>query len=216
MGVFEDIAGVVIEGDKEKITSVINEALAQNVNPIDIIQKGLTSGLQVVGDKFENMELYLPEMMMSADVMKAGIEFLKSHTKESPIQKEGIFVIGTIQGDVHDIGKNIVSSFLEISGFEVYDLGCDVPAHTFVDHAEEKQADIIGISALLTSTMTYIPDVIDELDRRELRKNYLVMVGGSALTTEWARQIGADGYGEDFMGAVNTAKQLMRGRRRAG
>lgn len=213
MEVFEKVANVVIEGDKEKVVEVIDEALAQNIRPIDILQKGLTHGLQVVGNKFENGELYLPEMMLSAEVMKAGIELLKPYIEESPTQKEGIFVIGTIQGDVHDIGKNIVGTFLEVSGFEVYDLGCDVPAHTFVDRAEEKQADIIGISGLLTSTMTYMPDVIDELTRRGLRKKYLVMVGGSPLTPEWAHQIGADGYGGDFLEAVKVAKQLMQTRR---
>lgn len=213
MDIFEKIANVIIEGDKEKVGEVIDEALAQNVKPIDIIQKGLTRGLQIVGDKFENMELYLPEMMLSADVMKVGIGLLKPYIKESSIQREGIVVIGTIQGDVHDIGKNIVSTFLEVYGFEVYDLGLDVSATMFIDRAEEKQADIIGISGLLTSTMTYMPDVIDELKRRELRKKYLVIVGGSPLTPEWANEIGADGYGGDFMEAVNVAKQLMKTKR---
>jgi 5-methyltetrahydrofolate--homocysteine methyltransferase len=213
MEIFENISNVVIEGEKEKLAEVINEALEKGIEPIEIIQNGLTPGLKTVGDKFENMELYLPEMMLSADVMKAGLDFLKPHIKDTPIHREGVFVIGTIQGDVHDIGKNIVSTFLEVSGFEVYDLGCDIPPHVFIERAEEKRADIIGISALLTSTMTYIPDVIEELKSRELRDKYVVMVGGAPLSPDWARDIGADGYGKDFLESVNVAKQLMQVRR---
>lgn len=213
MGILEDIAGAVIEGDKEQVMAVVNKALAQNVNPMDIIEKGLTQGIHIVGDKFEKMEMYLPEMLMSAEAMKAGVEVVKPHIKEGAILQEGVVVIGTVQGDVHDIGKNIVAFYLDVSGFKVYDLGKDTPPYVFAEQAEEKGADIIGISALLTSTMAYIPDVIDELKGRGLREKYIVMVGGGAVTPEWASRIGADGYGADFAEAARVAKQLMRTRR---
>lgn len=213
MGILEEIANVVIEGDEKRIAAAVNKALEQNVDPMDIIQKGLTQGINIVANKFAKMELYLPEMLVSADAMKAGVEIVKPHIKGESIQQEGIVVIGTIQGDVHDIGKNIVAFYLDVSGFKVYDLGTEVPIYTFVEQAEEKGADIIGISALLTTTMAYIPDIIDELKRRGLRDKYIVMVGGGAVTSEWAFQIGADGSGADFTEAAKVAKELMRARR---
>lgn len=213
MEILEELANVVVEGDEEGVVAAVNKALEQNVNPMDIIQKGLTQGIHIVGDKFEKMEVYLPEMLMSAEAMKAGVEIVKPHIKEGSLPQEGVVVIGTVQGDVHDIGKNIVSFYLDVSGFKVYDLGSEVPIYTFVEQAEEKQADIIGISALLTSTMAYMPDVIEELKRRGLREKYIVMVGGGAVTPEWVSEIGADGYGEDFAQAARVAKQLMKARR---
>lgn len=213
MEILEELANVVVEGDEEGVVAAVNKALEQNVNPMDIIQKGLTQGIHIVGDKFEKMEMYLPEMLMSAEAMKAGVEIVKPHIKEGSIPQEGVVVIGTVQGDVHDIGKNIVGFYLDVSGFKVYDLGSEVPIYTFVEQAEEKQADIIGISAMLTSTMAYMPDVIEELKRRGLREKYIVMVGGGAVTPEWVSEIGADGYGEDFAEATRVAKQLMKARR---
>ena len=212
MEIFEKIANVVVEGDKEEVAKVINEALEQNVIPMDIIQKGLGQGIGIVGDKFEKMEMYLPEMLMSAEAMKAGVEIVKPHITGEAIQQEGVMVIGTVQGDVHDIGKNIVAFYLEVSGFKVYNLGSEVPPYKFVEQAEEKGADIIGISALLTSTMAYMPDVIEELKRRGLRDKYIVMVGGGAVTPEWASEIGADGTGADFAEATKVAKQLIKAR----
>ncbi len=123
MGILEEITDVVVEGDKEKLITIVNKALAQNVNPRDILQKGLTQGIHIVGAKFEKMEVYLPEMLLSAEAMKAGIEIVKPHIKGKGIQQEGVVVIGAIQGDVHDIGKNIVAFYLEVSGFKVYEQG---------------------------------------------------------------------------------------------
>jgi 5-methyltetrahydrofolate--homocysteine methyltransferase len=213
MGVLEEIVNVVIEGDKDHVIAAAKKALAQNVDPMDIIQKGLMQGIHIVGDKFEKMETYLPEMLMSAEAMKTGVEVVKPHIKKGSILQEGVVVIGTIQGDVHDIGKIIVAFYLDVSGFKVYDLGRDIPPQVFVEQAEEKGADIIGISALLTSTMVCMPDVIDELKRRGLREKYIVMVGGGGVTPEWASEIGADGSGEDFAEATKVAKQLMKARR---
>lgn len=213
MEILKELANVVVEGDKERLIALANKALAQNVDPKDIIVKGFTRGMQVVGDKFEKMEIYLPEMLLSAEATKAGIEVVKPYIKEGSTQQERVVVIGTIQGDVHDIGKSIVAFYLEVSGFKVYDLGRDVPPSVFVDEADAKGAAIIGVSALLTSTMAYIPDVIDELKRRGLREKYKIMVGGGASTPEWATEIGADGYGADFAEAAKVAKELIKSRR---
>lgn len=213
MAILEEITNAVIDGDKDGVESLVNKALGQSVDPMDIIQKGLTQGISIVGDRFEKMEMYLPEMLLSAEAMRAGIELVKPHIKAGSIQQEGVVVIGTIQGDVHDIGKNIVAFYLDVSGFEVYDLGSEVPPYVFVEQAEEKGADIIGISALLTTTMAYMPDVIEELKRRGIRDKYIVMLGGGAVTPEWAAKIGADGIGVDFAEAARVAKQLMKVRR---
>ena len=215
MTILEELTNSVIEGDKEAVTGAVNKALAEKVDPMDIIQKGLTPGITIVGDRFEKMEMYLPEMLLSAEAMKAGIEITKPHIKGGSIKQEGVVVIGTVQGDVHDIGKNIVAFYLDVSGFTVYDLGSEVSIHTFVEKAEERQADIIGISALLSSTMTYMPDVIEELKRRGIRDKYIVMLGGGAITPEWAAKVGADGSGTDFAEAATLAKQLIKARRTA-
>lgn len=209
----EDIVDSVFQGDKEAVVSAVNKALAENIDPTKIMKDGLAQGLNIVGDKFEKLEMYLPEMLMSAEAVKAGVEIIKPHIKGGSIQEEGVVVIGTIQGDVHDIGKTIVAFYLDVGGFKVYDLGTEVPIYTFVEQAEEKGADIIGISALLSTTMAYIPDVIEELKRRGLRDKYIVMVGGGAVTPEWAREIGADGSGEDFAQAARVARELMKTKR---
>lgn len=215
MAILEEVTNAVIEGDKEAVTAAVNRALAEKLDPMDIIEKGLTQGINIVGDRFEKMEMYLPEMLFAAEAMKTGIELVKPHIAGGSIKKEGVVVIGTVYGDVHDIGKNIVAFYLDVSGFTVYDLGSEVSIQTFVEKAEEKQADIIGISALLSSTMTYMPDVIEELKIRGIRDKYIVMLGGGAVTSEWAAKIGADGIGVDFAEAARVAKEMMRARRKS-
>jgi corrinoid protein of di/trimethylamine methyltransferase len=218
MDTFEKIANAVIDGDKDKkIKELISDALAQNLDPIDILENGLRKGIDVVGKKFEQMEIFLPEMVRSADAMMSAIDVLRPSFEAmkdgSSVKKRGTVIIGTAHHDLHDIGKNIVSTFLGISGFEVYDLGIDIPADEFVDKAEEKGADIIAISALLSTTTPYMKDVIDELNRRGIRSKYIVMVGGGIITQEFADEIGADGYGKDFTAAVQVAKELVELRR---
>jgi corrinoid protein of di/trimethylamine methyltransferase len=213
MGLFEEIASVVVEGDKDGVVAAVKKALAEKADPMDIIQKGLTPGITIVGDKFEKMEMYLPEMLLAADAMKAGVELVTPVIKVGTMKKEGVVVIGTITGDVHDIGKNIVAIYLEALGFTVHDLGKDIPITTFVDQAEEKKADIIGISALLSSTMAYMPDIVEELKRRKIRDKYIVLLGGGAVTPEWAAKIGADGCGTDFAEAAKLAKKLIQAKK---
>ncbi len=213
MGILEELANSVIGGDKEKVISLAEKALGQNVNPMEIIEKGFTRAMHIVGEKFESMEIFLPEMLLAAEATTAGVEIVKPHIKGGATHQEGVIVIGTIQSDVHDIGKNIVAFYLEVCGFKVYNLGKDVPPHVFVDEAEAKKADVIGVSALLTSTMNYIPDVIEELKMRGLRGKYKVMVGGGAVTPEWAAKIGADGCGGNFAEAAKVARELINARR---
>jgi corrinoid protein of di/trimethylamine methyltransferase len=214
MDTLEKITNAVIDGDKDKkIKELISDALAQKLNPIDILENGLRKGIEVVGQKFESMELFLPEMVRSADAMMKAIDILRPSFEgmkgESLTKKLGTVVIGTVHHDLHDIGKNIVSTFLDISGFEVHDLGIDIPAEEFVDQAEKKGANIIALSALLSTTVPYMKDVIKVLNQRGLRSKYLVMVGGGVVTQEFADQIGADGYGNDFTAAVQVAKELL-------
>jgi len=212
VAILDEIIDVVVKGDKDTVLAAVDKALKANTDPTKIIKDGLTQGLNIVGDKFEKLEVYLPEMLLSAEAVKAGVEKVKPHIQGEGFKEQGVIVIGTIQGDVHDIGKNIVGFYLDACGFKINDLGCDVPISTFVDRAEETNADIICISALLTTTMTYIPDVIEELKRRDLRKKYKIMVGGGAVTPDWAKKIDADGSGDDFAGAARVAKELMKGK----
>lgn len=214
MDTIEKIATAVVDGDRGKsMKELVSNALAQDLDPTDILENGLRKGIEVVGKKFEQMEIFLPEMVRSADAMMVGIDVLRPSFEaikdQSSVKKEGTIVIGTVHHDLHDIGKNIVSTFLEISGFEVYDLGLDIPAEDFVDKAEEKGADIIALSALLSTTIPYMKDVIAELNRRGLRRKYLVIVGGGVITQEFADEIGADGYGKDFTAAVQISKELV-------
>jgi len=216
MKTLEEVVDAVIQGNKEKVVKEVEEALKERIDPIEILNEGLTRGLEVVGEKFEKLEIFLPEMIQSAESMKAGIKVLEPHLKqegEDPYKKEGVVVIGTVQGDIHDIGKNIVSAFLDLSGFDVYDIGKDVPARRFIEEAEKNEADIIALSAMLTTTMGYMHEVIDELKRRRIRDKYLVIVGGGPVTQEWADQIGANGYGKDFAEAVRVCRQLLEPRR---
>lgn len=214
MSTLETITNTIIDGDRDKkIADLIKEALAQDLDPIDILENGLRKGIEVVGQKFESMELFLPEMVRSADAMMKAIDILRPSFEAmkdgSSMKKEGTVVIGTVHHDLHDIGKNIVSTFLNISGFEVHDLGIDIPAEEFVDQAEKAGADIIALSALLSTTVPYMKDVIADLNRRGLRSKYLVIVGGGVVTQELADQFGADGYGKDFTAAVQVAKELL-------
>jgi len=209
MEVLQELTDSILAGDKEKVISITNKALEQKVDPLEIIDKGFTKAMHIVGEKFENMEIFLPEMLLAAEATTTGIELVKPHIKGGAAQQEGVVAIGTIQSDVHDIGKNIVAFYLDVSGFKIHNLGRDVSPQTFVDEAEANGADIIAISALLTSTMTYIPDVIEELKMRGLRDKYKVMVGGGAVTAEWAAKIGADGCGASFAEAARVAKELI-------
>ncbi len=199
----------IINGNKENAIQAIEKALVNKIATEEIL-KHATKAIQVVGEKFELMELFLSDMMHSADVMKAVFELLRPHLSQEETQiGKGTVVIGTVKGDIHDIGKNIVVAMMEGNGFKVYDIGVDVPPMTFVEKAEEVKADVIAASSLLSTTMPYQQDIIRFLDDLGTRSRYKVIVGGAPVTAEWANKIGADGYAENAMKAVEMVTNLL-------
>jgi corrinoid protein of di/trimethylamine methyltransferase len=214
MGVdeLETMKNLVIEGDKEGLAAAVQSALDAGTDAVTIVDEALTPGMQEVGERFERMELFLPEMILSADAMKGAVEILQPALKSSAGGErphKGIVILGTIQHDVHDIGKTIVASYLEVNGFEVHDLGRDVAAKAFVEKAIEVNADVIGVSALMTSTMQGMVDVVDEAVKAGIREKCAVIVGGAPITEAWAHHIGADGSAEDAVGAARLAEAMV-------
>jgi len=215
--IFEQIVEVTVAGDREQCVALAERALAKGIAPTQIIQEGFTKGMVIVGDKFERMEYYLPDLMRSADAVNGAMELLMPHLLEGQDGGgAGTVVLGTIQGDLHDVGKNIVRIMLQASGFKVYDEGTDVSVRRFVERAGEVKADIIAASAILTTTMAYMPDLVELLQDMGVRHKYLVMVGGGPVNEDWALEIGADGYGDNATQAVRVAKALMHRKRQGG
>jgi corrinoid protein of di/trimethylamine methyltransferase len=209
VNLLEEMAKVVIEGDEEEAVSLAKKALSMGMNPTEAIEKGFGEGMREVGRLFEKLEIFLPQVILSADAMTAGVEIFRQEiaAREGEVPRKTV-LLGTIQGDVHDIGKNIIKIMLETSGFKVYDLGRDVPVSRFVDKVRELSPDIVGVSALMTTTMVHMPKLIEALKEAGLRGKAKVMVGGAPVLPEWAKEIGADGYGGSAMEAVEVAKRL--------
>lgn len=201
----------IIDGDEDAAAAVARQALAAGLDPLEAINRGYVAGMSYVGDQFSAGEMFLPDMMLAAEAMKAAIAVLEPEMQKRGTQRQmlGKVVLGTVKGDIHEIGKNLVATMLSASGFEVYDLGVDVPLEKFIEKAREVNADIIGLSALLTTTMTGQRTVIEMLDDLGLRSTVKVIVGGAPVTRSWAAEIGADGMSEDAMGAVALAKKLV-------
>jgi corrinoid protein of di/trimethylamine methyltransferase len=201
----------IIDGDEDAAAEVARQALAAGLDPLEAINRGYVEGMSYVGDQFSAGEMFLPDMMLAAEAMKAAVAVLEPEMQKRGTQRQmlGKVVLGTVKGDIHEIGKNLVATMLSASGFEVHDLGVDVPYEKFVEKAREINADIIGLSALLTTTMTGQRAVIEMLADLGLRSKIKVMVGGAPVTASWAVEIGADGTSEDAMGAVALAKKLV-------
>ncbi len=210
--ILRNLADSVISGDEEKAKDFAKKALDAGIDPLTAINEGLMRGMSQVGDDFSKLKIYLPEVMMAAEAMKAALSILEPAAlqKGAGALKKSKVVIGTITGDIHDIGKNIVAMLLRANGFEVYDLGRDVPIDDLIRKAEEVGADIIAASTLLSTSMPYMEDLVNLLKERGLRDKYIVMVGGGPVTREWAASIGADGYGDDGEEAVKVAKELLQ------
>ncbi len=210
MDLFKEMAKAVIEGDEEQTVSLAKEALAKGVDPTEAIEKGFAEGMKEIGRLFETLEIFLPQVIISAEAMTAGVEIFRHYLlgKEGDIPKKTV-LLGTIQGDVHDIGKNIVKIMLESNGFKVYDLGRDVPVSNFIEKVKELNPDLIGVSALMTTTMVHMPKLMEALQESGLRTKVKIMLGGAPVLPEWAKKIGADGYGESAMEAVRVAKRLV-------
>jgi len=207
----EELANAIISGDKEAAIRIAQRCLDAGMGPLDTIQRGGSMGLDRLGEKFQRLEIYLPELIRGGEAMKACMAVLLPHIQSEQMQdiSQGKIVIGTVSGDVHDIGKNLVSVMLAVSGFEVHDLGIDVAAKQFVDNAEAVGANVIALSALLVTTAYYQEEIINYLRDTGLREKYYVVVGGAPVTPEWAMQIGADGYGKNAVDAVQVIKKLI-------
>ena len=203
------LAEAIINGKRNDAVELTKKLIDAGVPAKQILDEGLISGMSVVGEKFKNGEYFVPEVLVAARAMKASMELLRPLLAASDVEPIGTVVIGTVRGDLHDIGKNLVAMMLEGAGFRVVDLGVDVPAEKFIEAAKEHNANIVGMSALLTTTMTYMPEVIKALEAEGIRKQVKVIVGGAPVTQEWADQIGADGYAPDAASAVDKCKELL-------
>ena len=203
------ISRAVESGDDKQVVQVVGKALTNGVPAIDILEKGLVPGIQALGKLFKEGQVYLPEVLISTRAMNRGVEELKPYLAGTDIQYKGTVVLGTVEGDLHDIGKNLVKLMLESNGFKVADVGIDVSTESFVRAAQEHNADIVGMSTLLTLTMTYMPKVAEALDQAGLRKKVKIMIGGAPITREFADSIGAEGFAEDCASAVDEAMRLM-------
>ena len=198
------------DGLKEEIEQGVNILLGRGWTPYDVLTKALVEGMRIVGEDFRDGILFVPEVLLSANAMKAGMAILRPLLAETGAPKIGKMVIGTVKGDIHDIGKNLVAMMMEGAGFEVINLGINNPVENFLNAIEEHQPDIIGMSALLTTTMPYMKVVIDTLKSKGMRDDYIVLVGGAPLNEEFGKAIGADAYCRDAAVAVETAKDLIR------
>jgi len=203
------LAEAILEGKRNDAVELTQKLVDAGVTPKQILDEGLIAGMGVAGEKFKNGEYFVPEILVAARAMKASMEILRPLLVATDVQPIGTMVIGTVRGDLHDIGKNLVAMMMEGAGFKVVDLGVDVTAEKFIEAAKEHNAQIVGMSALLTTTMTYIPEVIKAFDEAGLRPKVKLIVGGAPVTQEWANQIGADAYAPDAATAVDKCKELL-------
>lgn len=204
----QDVSNLVIAGRSKLIAAAVQAALDEGENATDILA-AMIGAMDVVGERFRNNEIFVPEMLVAARAMKKGVDVLKPHLSSGEVGGMGKMIIGTVQGDLHDIGKNLVAMMIESAGFEVIDLGVDVPRERFVEAVRENpDTKIVGLSALLTTTMPALRDAVALLNRQDFRGNIKVMVGGAPITQEFADEIGADAYTADAASAAQMAKRL--------
>jgi len=210
MADLKGLAESIIGGNMAKAKELTQSAVQEGVEPGKILGEGLIAGMNVVGDKFKKNEFYVPEVLIAARAMHAGMDILKPILAKSGVKPVATVVVGTVKGDLHDIGKNLVVMMLEGAGFDVVDAGVDVDAEKFASAIQEKSAKLLGMSALLTTTMPSMKTTIDVLQTKGLKDKVKIMVGGAPLTQEYADEIGADGYAPDAASAVDKAKELLR------
>ena len=210
MSKIDEIIAAVEAGKAKIIGGLVQEAIDEGFDPTEILNKGMIDAMGVVGEKFKNNEIFVPEMLVAARAMKKGVEVLKPHLASGETGAAGKLVIGTVAGDLHDIGKNLVAMMLESAGFEVIDLGVDVPMEKFVETVKENpDTKIVALSALLTTTMPSLRDAVKALNEAEFRSNIKIMVGGAPITQEFADEIGADCYTPDAASAAQAAKTMV-------
>ena len=205
------IISSIVEGRPDETVDLTQQALADGLEPLIIIDDGLTAGMNIVGDKFQIGEYYLPHLIIAASGMKRAMALLEPELKarQQEAESAGVVVIGSVAGDIHEIGKSLVGTMMSANGFQVHDLGVDVSTNAFIAKVKETGADILGLSALLTTTMTVQRQIIKELEEAGIRDQIKIMIGGAPISQEWADTIGADGYADDAVGAVELARQFM-------
>jgi corrinoid protein of di/trimethylamine methyltransferase len=208
---FQKMAQSIIDGDPDGAVELAKQALAADIDPLEAITNGFMIGVNQVGESFACGEAFLPELVMAGEAMKAAVGFLDPELQKRGTTRRtyGKVVLATVEGDIHEIGKSLVGTMLSASGFQVFDLGVDVPAAKIIEKTREVEADIVGLSALLTTTMVKQKEVIEALREQGLRDKVKVVVGGAPVTRDWVQRIGADGYSEDAIGAVAIAKNLV-------
>lgn len=208
--IFAKLTKAIVEGDSEQLVGLVKEAI-DKVDALEMVEKGMAPGMSEIGSRFGDGRAYLPELLMAAEAWEEAMKIIKPKliAAGASVKKQGTVVIGTVQTDIHEIGKNILANLLTTAGFEVHDIGCDAPATKFLNKAEEVGADIIAASAIMSTTVPYQKDIVDLLESKGLRDNYIVMVGGGVVTQQWADKIGADGYGELASDGVEVAKKLV-------
>ena len=208
-GILEEISQNLIKGNADGVKELTEKAMGQDIPAVEILNEGLVIGMNVVGEKFKNNEFFIPEVLISARAMKAGMELIRPLLVEAKVKSRGRVIMGTVRGDLHDIGKNIVAMMLEGAGFDVVNLGTDVTIEKIMMEMEKEPADMVGLSALLTTTMVYMKDVVDALKESGIKDRVKVIVGGAPITQAYADEIQADGYAPDAASSVDLVKGLM-------
>jgi 5-methyltetrahydrofolate--homocysteine methyltransferase len=208
--VLQELKDAIIAGDKRDAVELTTELLEEGAPPKSILEDGLIAGMSVVGEQFKAGTSFVPEMLIAARAMQSSLDVLRPSLVDTGVEPIGTVVIGTVRGDVHDIGKNLTSMFLEGAGFRIIDLGVNATAEAFVNAVKEHNAQILGMSALLTTTMPYTKEVIKALEAEGLRDKVKVIVGGAAITEEWAMEIGADAFAPDAAAGADRCKELLR------
>jgi corrinoid protein of di/trimethylamine methyltransferase len=205
------ITACIIEGEPDEVVGLTQQALDAGLEPLSIINEGLVPGMNVVGEKFQSGEYFLPHLIIAANGMQQSMALLEPEltSRQQRMDVAGTLVIGSVAGDIHEIGKSLVATMMSASGFKVYDLGVDVATEDFVNKVKETGANLLGLSALLTTTMTVQRQVIEALEEAGIRDQVKVILGGAPVSQEWADSIGADGYAEDAVGAIDLARKLV-------
>ena len=210
--ILQNLSDAVLNFDADAAIDAAKASVEAKISPVKAIEEGLAKGLRMVGDRFEAGDLWLPHLVLGAEALEAAVKVLEEHMAIEDLEStsRGTIVIGTVEGDIHDLGLRIVASMLRANGFRVYDIGCDAHTLNFIEKAKEVRADIIAASSLMTTTMPFMKDLVEALETAGIRDQYKLMVGGGPVTEEWAKAIGVDGYGKDAAEAVRVAKELVR------
>jgi 5-methyltetrahydrofolate--homocysteine methyltransferase len=206
----KEISKKLIKGKKEDVATLVKSALSKKIKPEKILKEGLISGMEVIGKKFKNNEIFIPEVLVSAKAMYVGLNILKPYLAKSKTKLSTKVVVGTVEGDIHDIGKNLVKMMLEGSGFEVIDLGNDVSKEVFYKKVMEEEPQLLCMSALLTTTMVVMKEIIEYFEKKGIRNKVKILVGGAPLTLSYAKKIGADGYAKDAASGAFLAKKILK------